>query len=105
MLAQGDLEAASGWAQNSGLSLEAPPTYMMAWISEILTLARARIAQSQSGTGEASVDWVLRFLIEQTDQAEAHGRMWDLIQILVLEAMARQAQGDLWGSCRRQNGR
>ena len=64
----------------------------------LLALARVRIAQTREGVGEAHVDDALRFLAQQGEQAEAHGRVWDLIEILALQALARQVQGDLDGA-------
>ena len=97
-LAQGELEAVVPWAQALGLSLDEPFTYGWTGLVEVLTLVRVRIAQSRNGAPEADLDGVLRFLIQRGEQAEAHGRMWNLIEILVLHALARQVQEDVEGA-------
>ena len=94
-LADGDLGAALRWAGESGLSVDDAFTYSLPRLNEYLTLARVRIAQSREGAGEISVEDVLRFLAQQAEQAETHGRIWNLIEILVLQATALRVQGEV----------
>ena len=94
-LVQGDLVAAARWAQGSGLNVDDEFNHSSVRLFEYLTLARVRIAEAWEGAGEANLDAVLRFLVQQGEQAETQGRMWDFIKTLVLQTLARQAQGDI----------
>jgi LuxR family maltose regulon positive regulatory protein len=97
-LGEGDLDAAEQWAQTCGLSLDDDSTYNYHVRGEHFTLARVRIAQARKGVAGVSLDGVLRFLMLRGEEAETQGRVMDLIRILVLQALARQAQGDVEGA-------
>jgi LuxR family maltose regulon positive regulatory protein len=87
-LAQGRLGEAVGWARGfrKDLSVEDDLSYLHEF--EHITLARLLLAQ-RSGL-EA-----LRLLERLLDAAEAGGRMGSAIEMLVLQALAFQMQGDL----------
>jgi LuxR family maltose regulon positive regulatory protein len=83
-IAQGDLAAASRWAQVRGLKQKAIPLIYPHEV-EYLTLARLLIAQRKLEEAEA----LLLRLQQPAVQAERHG---DLIEILILHALTFAAQ-------------
>jgi LuxR family maltose regulon positive regulatory protein len=84
-LAQGNLAAASRWAQASRLTLSDASGYEREF--EYITLSRVLIAQGRP-------DQALLFLARLLTVAEPMGRIGRVIQILSLQALAYQAQGD-----------
>jgi LuxR family transcriptional regulator, maltose regulon positive regulatory protein len=84
-LAQGNLAAAIRWANDSGLSTKDDLNYPRE--VEYLTLARVRIAQRR-------VEPANHFL----QDAEAKARVHSAIEILILRALALDAQGDHQGA-------
>jgi LuxR family maltose regulon positive regulatory protein len=88
-LAQGDVRAASRWAQESGLSADDD----LGLYREVphLTWARVLIAQ---GDDEALAD-AARLLERMLEAARAVERTGSVIEILMLQALVRQAQGDV----------
>lgn len=85
-LAQGDVAAAARWAQRNGLSADDDVTFQYEF--QYLTLARLLIARKK--TGEAL--GLLARLLNMMEALEATG---SVIEILVLQAMALQAQGEI----------
>ncbi len=85
-LAQGRVGEALAWARAQGVSVEEDLSYLREF--EHIALARLLLAQ-RSGV-EAS-----RLVERLLDAAEAGGRMGSAIEILVLQALAFQMQGDL----------
>ncbi len=85
-LAQGDLGAANRWARACGLSVNDELSYHRE--VEHITLARVLIAQDKH-------DEALLLLGRLLSAAHAGGRMGSVIEILVLQALALQAQGDM----------
>jgi LuxR family maltose regulon positive regulatory protein len=87
-LAQGRLSEAVGWARGfeKALSVEDDLSYLREF--EHIVLARLLLAQRSSA--DAS-----RLLERLFDAAEAGGRMGSAIEILVLQAVAFQMQGDV----------
>jgi len=87
-LAQGDLNAANRWAASQGpkLNLEDMPDF---W-SELpyLVLVRLHIAQGQ-------IDEIPSLLDNLAQKVEAEKRTGSLIEILTLQSIALQAQGNL----------
>jgi LuxR family maltose regulon positive regulatory protein len=83
-LAQGDVVAASLWAQKSGLSTD--DEFGFQWAFRYLMLARVCIAQG-------SLEEALRLLTRLLKTSEAAGAMGYMIEILVLKAMALQNRG------------
>jgi LuxR family maltose regulon positive regulatory protein len=91
-LAQGDLPAACHWAASSGLSTGDVPCYPHE--QAYLTLARVRIAEERvSPTGDGLSD--VLFLLEQLlAKAEVSKRWHNVLEILLLLALAWEEQGD-----------
>lgn len=85
-LAQGRLEAAARWAQESGLSIHDPLAgrFEMAYSM----LARLLIAQEKP-------DEALTLLARLHDRATSTKSFGSLIEILTLQALAHQARGDV----------
>jgi LuxR family transcriptional regulator, maltose regulon positive regulatory protein len=84
LLAQGDVELAARWSREYGKS-EDYLSYSR--ILERITMARILLAQNK--TGEA-----LEFLEELLEAAESKERMWHVIEILMLQALAFEARGE-----------
>ncbi|MGY1806951.1 LuxR C-terminal-related transcriptional regulator [Blastococcus sp. SYSU D00669] len=83
--AQGRVGEALGWARERGLSPDDDPTYLREF--EHVTLARALLA---AGDVEVATRFVARLLAA----AEAGERTGSAVELLVLQALARQAGGD-----------
>ncbi len=92
-VAQGEWEKALLWARERGLSAEDELSYLREF--EHITLARILLAQSMSRRPDRSMDAATRLLDRLAKAAEAGGRIGHLIEILALQALARQRQGDL----------
>jgi LuxR family transcriptional regulator, maltose regulon positive regulatory protein len=95
-LAQGNVATAIRWAESSGLSatdddLRYPRE------GEYLVLARVRIAQARDDPASHFLQDVLHLLDRLLRDAEAKARMGSALEILVLRALALEAQGD-WTS-------
>jgi LuxR family maltose regulon positive regulatory protein len=89
---QGRLTQALDWAAAQGLSAGDDLSYMREF--EYITLARIRIAQIKRA-GEAALIAEAMGLLERLLQAaEAGGRTGSAIEILILQALAYQAQGN-----------
>ena len=90
-LAQGNLAAAIRWADASGLSAEdAELSYPRE--SEYLALARVRIAQGRDDPAVPFLQDVLHLLDRLLQDAEPKARMGSVLEILVLRALALEAQ-------------
>jgi LuxR family maltose regulon positive regulatory protein len=87
-LAQGDLEAATAWAENSGLSPDDPEVGHPGW-REVAYLALARVLDAQGRHAEA-----LALLDRLMGSAQAEARHGSAISILVLLALVQQARGN-----------
>ena len=84
-LAQGDVAAAERWVRERRLGVDDELDYMRE--AELLVLARVLIAQNKPGEA-------LRLLGRLLSAAHAAGRMGSVIEILVLQALLLQAEGD-----------
>ena len=84
-LERGDLAAATRWAQESTIGVEDDLSFQRE--VEHITLARVLVAQD-------SRDEALRLLEILKEAAEAGDRTGRVIEILVLQALALQAEGD-----------
>ncbi|MBI3943186.1 MAG: hypothetical protein HY326_09255 [Chloroflexi bacterium] len=82
----GNLPAASRWAQASDLRIDDQPDYLK--LFDHLVLARVSLAQGQPAAA-------LRLLPRLLNHAEIQGRGYDIVQILALQALALQAQGEI----------
>jgi LuxR family maltose regulon positive regulatory protein len=96
-LAQGNLAAAIQWAQTSDLSAchdrSTPMYHAYPREQEYLTLARVRIAQGREQPTGPFLSEALALLERLLEDAEPKARMRSVIEILLLRALALQAQG------------
>jgi LuxR family maltose regulon positive regulatory protein len=92
-LKQGRLAEALGWAREQGLSVDDDLRYTREF--EHITLARVLIAAGKSDREAGSLDEATRLLGRLLQAAETGGRLGSAIQILLLQALAFQAQDNL----------
>jgi len=92
-VAQGRLGEALGWAREQGLSVENELGYLHEF--DHITLARVLLARYLSDRAKCSISEVAGLLERLLKAAEEGGRMGSVIEILVLQAIAYHAQGDL----------
>ena len=92
-VAQGRLGEALGWAREQGLSVENELSYLHEF--DHITLARVLLARYQSDRADGSISGVMGLLERLLKAAEEGGRKGSVIEILVLQAIAYHAQGDL----------
>jgi len=92
-VAQGRLGEALGWAHEQGLSVENELGYLHEF--DHITLARVLLARYQSDRADGSISGVVGLLKRLLKAAEEGGRKGSVIEILVLQAIAYHAQGDL----------
>jgi LuxR family maltose regulon positive regulatory protein len=92
-IAQGRVVEALGWTRERGLSVEDSLSYLREF--EHITLARALLAQ-YAGTGEErALRDATRLLERLLHAAEDGRRTGSVIELLVLQALAHQARGDM----------
>jgi LuxR family maltose regulon positive regulatory protein len=91
-VAQGRLGEALGWASEEGLSAHDDLGYLREF--EHITLARVLLARYKSDREERSIHEAMGLLERLLLAAEAGGRMGSVIEILVLQALAHQVQGE-----------
>jgi LuxR family transcriptional regulator, maltose regulon positive regulatory protein len=89
---QGRLTEALSWAREQGLSAHDEPSYLREF--EYITLARALIAGYESVRGESSMHEAMGLLERLLTAAQKGGRTGSVIEILVLQALAYEEQGD-----------
>lgn len=92
-LQQGRLVAAQEWVQRRGLAVDDEPSYLCEF--ELLTLARVRIAEYQQDKAADVIQDALDLLNRLLQLAEAQARTPSLIDILIVQALAHQAQDAL----------
>jgi len=92
-LKQGRLAEALGWAREQGLSVDDEIRYSREF--EHITLARVLIAAGKSDREAGSIEEATRLLGRLLQAAETGGRLGSAIQILLLQALAFQAQDHL----------
>jgi len=92
-IAQGELGEALGWARDRGLSAEDDLSYLRE--CEHITLARVLLARYAAERAERSSQEATRLLERLLRAAEEGQRTGSVIEILVLQALARQARGDV----------
>jgi LuxR family maltose regulon positive regulatory protein len=92
-VAQGRLTEALGWARERGLSVDDDLSYLREF--EHVTLARVLIARYKSDRVKRSVLEAMGLLERLRKAAEEGGRTGSAIEILVLQALAHEAQGDI----------
>jgi len=92
-LAQGNPAAAIYWADMSGLKVsDEDLSYPRE--GEYLALVRVRIAQARDDPATSLLQEVLHLLNRLLRDAEAKARMGSVLEILVLQALALEAQGN-----------
>lgn len=92
-LAQDDLDTAFRWVQESNLSAEIELSPQNEF--ELISLARVLVAQGRAESDGTTLAKALRLTNRLTLSAESAGRMGHLIDLLILQALALDAQGDL----------
>jgi LuxR family maltose regulon positive regulatory protein len=92
-IAQGELGEALGWARERGLSADDDLSYLHEF--EHITLARLLLARYAAERAERLVHDATRLLEGLRRAAEEGQRTGSVIEILVLQALARQARGDV----------
>jgi len=92
-VALGRIGEALGWAREQGLSVEDDLSYLREF--EHITLARVLLARHSTEPPERSLHEAIRLLERLLQAAEDGGRTGSIIEILVLQALAHQTQGDI----------
>jgi len=92
-LAQGRLDKALDWAREQGLSADDNISYLREF--EHITLARILLAQFRINHQGSSIREAIGLLERLLSAAEEGGRTGSVIEILVLQALAYQLQGDI----------
>jgi LuxR family maltose regulon positive regulatory protein len=92
-VAQGRLTEALGWARERGLSANNDLSYLREF--EHITLARVLIAQYKSDRVDSSIHEAMGLLERLLQAAEEGRRTGSMIEILVLQALAYEAQGNI----------
>jgi len=84
---------ALGWVREQGLSVEDDVSYLREF--EHITLARVLMARHTTEPVQRSLLEATRLLERLVEAAEDGGRTGSVIEILVLQALAHQSQGDI----------
>jgi LuxR family transcriptional regulator, maltose regulon positive regulatory protein len=92
-LAQGNVAAAIHWAESSGLSTE-DDDLRYPHEGEYLALVRVRIVQTRDDLAHPFLQDALRLLERLQESAEAKARLSSVLKILVLRALAQEAQAN-----------
>lgn len=88
----GHLDEPLAWVRERGLSADDDLTYLEEF--EHVTAARVLLAEFRADGSTRLVDDAIRLLERVSVEAEASGRSGDLLQVLVLLALAEDARGD-----------
>src|ERR671912_333514 len=91
-VAQGRLAEALGWTREQGLSVRDDLSYLREF--EHITLARVLLAEYKRERVERSIHRSMELLERLLIAAEEGGGMGSVIEILGLQALAHEAQGD-----------
>jgi LuxR family maltose regulon positive regulatory protein len=91
-LMDGDLLRACQWADTVDVSATAELSYLREW--EYLTLARVRLAQGRADPAGAYLSDTLQLLDRLLTSAERCARCSSMIPLLILRALALEAQGN-----------
>src|SRR5258706_13816149 len=92
-VAQGNVGEALDWVRERGLSVSDDPSYLREF--EHITLARVLLARSTSNRADYSILEAVGLLERLLHAAEEGERTGSVIEILVLQALAHQMQGDI----------
>jgi LuxR family maltose regulon positive regulatory protein len=93
LAAHGRWTEALDWARERGLSVDDEPSYLHEF--EHVTLARALLARYAAERHERSLHEATALLARLRSAAEDGGRTGSVLDVLVVEALAGQARGDL----------
>ena len=96
-LAQGNIAAASAWADNCGLSADDEELSYPREV-EYLSLAKVRIAQARANPSTPFLQDILHLLARLLLEAERKARTGSVLEILITRSLALEAQADLAGS-------
>jgi LuxR family maltose regulon positive regulatory protein len=92
-LAQGKLTEVLRWVRERGLSTDDDLSYLSEF--EHITLARVLIARYKTDKADEFIQDAMRLLERLLKATEDGGRMRSVIEILLLQALAFEAQGDI----------
>ncbi|HET9920490.1 MAG TPA: LuxR C-terminal-related transcriptional regulator [Ktedonobacteraceae bacterium] len=92
-VAQGRVGEALDWAREQGLEVSDDLSYLREF--EHITLARVLLARSKSERADRSISEAVGLLERLLKAAEEGERTGSVIEILVLQALAHQVQGDI----------
>jgi LuxR family maltose regulon positive regulatory protein len=92
-VAQGRLDEALDWARKQGLSVENELSYLQEF--DHITLVRVLLARYQCDRSAGSISGAVELLERLLKAAEEGGRKGSAIEILILQAIAYDAQGNL----------
>jgi LuxR family maltose regulon positive regulatory protein len=92
-VAQGNVGEALDWVRERGLSVSDEPSYLREF--EHITLTRVLLARSTSNRTDRSMLEAVGLLERLLQTAEEGERTGSVIEILVLQALAHQVQGDI----------
>ena len=90
---QGRLIEALAWARERSLSVDDELSYLREF--EHITLARVLIARYKNDPVDGSIHEAMGLLERLLHAAEAGGRVGSIIEILILQALAHEAQGNI----------
>src|SRR5262245_1044813 len=96
LVARGALGEAIDWARQQGLSADDELSYLRE--CEHITLARILLAQHQAEPSAVTIRSATGLLDRLATAAESGGRTGSLVEILVLQALARRACDDIPGA-------
>jgi LuxR family maltose regulon positive regulatory protein len=91
-LRRGELGHVEQWARERGLSADDELSYLLEF--EHVTLARLLLARHASGADEASLRQATDLLDRLREAAEEGGRLGTVLELHVLSALARHAEGE-----------
>lgn len=92
-VAQGRLAEARDWVRTQGLSVEDDLSYLREF--EHITLTRVLIAEHKNESADHAILEAIGFLERLLQAAEEGGRRGSAIEILLLQALAYEAQSDI----------
>ena len=90
---QGRLVEALAWARERSLSVDDELSYLREF--EHITLARVLIARYKNDPVDGSIHEAMGLLERLLHAAEAGGRVGSIVEILMLQALAHEAQGNI----------
>ena len=90
---QGQLDKAQTWVNKQGFSTDDEPSYLHEF--DYLTLARLRIAQHRNSHDADDIQQTVQLLDRLLQLAEVEKRTASVIKILILQALAKEAQNDI----------